>query len=198
MNTKKYDIYSYWKDKAITKNSEVKLWNMCVPEDEAIHIVEFPDDVICWACGALPFYSPDTEKIEKLWNQDHHLNRAHILARSKGGEDIPANLFLLCPNCHQESPDTTNPQNFYAWVYHKRKYDNWMQVGRTELEKAAQIKGVDYEELVERFNKLDLDVDALFAMRKELIQRCALHAGVVSMSSKMLSFIDLLFEISEG
>lgn len=73
-----------------------------------------------------------------------------------------------------------------------------MQVGRTELEKAAQIKGVDYEELVERFNKLDLDVDALFAMRKELIQRCALHAGAVSMSSKMLSFIDLLFEISEG
>ena len=60
--------------KAITKNFEVKLWNMCVPEDEAIHIVEFSDDVICWACGALPFYSPDTEKIEKLWNQDHHLN----------------------------------------------------------------------------------------------------------------------------
>lgn len=30
MNTKKYDIYSYWKDKAITKNFEVKLWNMCV------------------------------------------------------------------------------------------------------------------------------------------------------------------------
>lgn len=126
MKINKYKIYSYWKDKAITNKFEVKLWEMCTPEDEAVKIIDFPDEILCWGCGCLPYIAADSEEIEVLWNQDHLLDRAHILAKSKGGEDIPSNLFLLCPNCHAESPDTTNSQNFYAWVYHKRKFDNWV------------------------------------------------------------------------
>lgn len=112
MKIKKYEIYNHWKDKAITKNFEVKLWKACIAEDEAVKIIEFPDEIACWACGIPPYQTADSDKIEKLWNHDHLLDRAHIFARSKGGGDMPSNLFLLCPNCHAESPDTTNPKNF--------------------------------------------------------------------------------------
>ena len=194
MNTNKYKIYSYWKDKAITKQFKIKLWEMCTPEDEAVKIIDFPDEIVCWGCGALPYRSSESKSLAALWNQDHQLDRAHILARSKGGEDIPSNLFLLCPDCHAESPDTINPENFYAWVYYKRKYDNWAQVYRRELEKAAIIKGIDLEELLRRIGQLDMELDVVEAMRKQSIERCALHGGAVSMSSKTLTLIDILLE----
>jgi len=130
---KKFEIYNYWKDKAITKDFKVKLWEACVDEDEAVKVIDFPDKIVCWACGVLPYETADTEKLEVLWNRDRLLDRAHILARSKGGKDIPSNLFLLCPNCHAESSDTTNPSDFYSWVYYKRKFENWAEVYRKEL-----------------------------------------------------------------
>jgi len=195
MNIKKYEIYNYWKDKAITKDFEVKPWKACEASDEAVKVIEFPDEIVCWACGILPYETVDSEKIEVLWNRDHLLDRAHILARSKGGEDIPSNLFLLCPNCHAESPDTTNPKNFYAWIYYKRRFDNWAQIYKRELEKAAIVKGIDFEELLGYFSRLDMDFGTMKAIRKQLIERCALHGGAISMSSKTLSLIDILLEI---
>lgn len=197
MKINKYKIYSYWKDKAITKHFEVKLWEMCTSEDEAVKIIDFTDEIVCWGCGIFPYSTSKSKRIEVLWNQDHLLDRAHILAQSKGGEDIPSNLFLLCPNCHEESPDTTSPKNFYAWVYYKRKHDNWAQVYRRELEKAAIMKGVNLEELLGRINQLNMKFDTVKVMRKQCIERCALHGGAVSMSSKMLAFIDILIETTK-
>ena len=197
MKIKKYEIYNYWKDKAITKDFEVKLWRECTDEDEAVKIVDSPDEIVCWACGILPYKTADTEKIETLWNRDHLLNRAHILAHSKGGEDAPSNLFLLCPNCHAESPDTTNPKNFYAWVYYRRRYENWTQIYERELEKAANIKKIDVEELMNRCCSLSMDIDTIEKMRMQMAEKCALHGVAVSMSSKMLSFIDILAESTE-
>jgi len=194
MKTRKYEIYNYWKDKAITKDFEVKLWEACIAEDEAVKIIDFPDEIVCWACGLPPYNSIDTEKVEALWNHDHLLDRAHILAHSKGGKDVPSNLFLLCPNCHAESPDTTNPQNFYAWIYYKRKFENWAQIYKMELEKVAKIKGIDLEKLLEYCVHLNFDFNSIEAIRKQLSERCALHGGAISMSSKMLSFIDILLE----
>ena len=149
--TTKYDIYSYWKNKAITKNFEVKRWNDCIAEDEAINVTGFPDEIYCWACEMPPYNTADTDNIKTLWNQDHLLTKAHILAKSIGGDDSPSNLFLLCPNCHEESPDTTNPINFFAWIYYKRKYDNYVQVNSREFEKAAEIRGISKEDLLARF-----------------------------------------------
>ncbi len=39
VKTKKYEIYDYWKDKAITKDFEVKLWKECTAEEEAVNIM---------------------------------------------------------------------------------------------------------------------------------------------------------------
>ncbi|MCD2493641.1 HNH endonuclease [Lacrimispora sp. NSJ-141] len=197
METKKYEIYNYWKDKAITKNFEVKLWEVCTADDEAVKITGFPDEIFCWACEALPYVTADTDNIKTLWNHDHFLNRAHIFAKSKGGEDTPSNLFLLCPNCHAEAPDTTNLQNFYAWVYYKRRFDNWVLIYKKEFEKAADIKRVDAEELYKRWERLNLNLDTVEALRSQMAERCALHGSAISMSSKMMSFIDILLELTE-
>ncbi len=197
METKKYEIYNYWKDKAITKNFEVKLWEACTADDEAVKITDFPDEIFCWACEALPYVIADSDNIKTLWNHDHFLDKAHILAKSKGGEDTPSNLFLLCPNCHVEAPDTTNLQNFYAWVYYKRRFDNWVLTYKKEFEKAANIKRVDVEELYKRWERLSLNLDTVEALRGQMAEKCALHGSAISMSSKMMSFIDILLELTE-
>ena len=49
MKTKKYEIYMYWSDKAITKDFEIKRINDCTPEDDAVKITELPDEIFC--CG---------------------------------------------------------------------------------------------------------------------------------------------------
>ena len=43
MKTKKYDIYSYWSDKAITKSGEVKRIGECTDGEEAVKVTELPD-----------------------------------------------------------------------------------------------------------------------------------------------------------
>lgn len=197
MKTKKYEIYDYWKDKAITKDFEVKLWKECTAEEEAVNIIEFSDSTVCWACGTYSNEVDDTNNIETLWNHDHLLHRAHILASSKGGEDSPSNLFLLCPNCHNEAPDTTNPKNFYAWVYYKRKHDNWVKVFKREFEKASQIKGIDMGELIRRCSSLNIRVDMIEVWGKQMVERCALHGFEISLSTKMLSFTDIILENTE-
>ncbi len=197
MKTKKYEIYECWKDKAITKEFLIKRWEDCSAEDEAVKITGYPDEIFCWACQMIPYNTSLSPKIEVYWNQDHFLDRAHILAKSKGGLETADNLFLLCPDCHAESPDTTNPQNFFAWVYYKRTNESFVQVFERELAKTAKIKGIPLEELLERCGELNLDSSKLAELRKRVGEKCALHGMTISMSSKMFSFIEALQEITQ-
>ena len=86
----------------------------------------------------------------------HHLQRSHILAKSLNGEDKPENYFLLCPQCHAESPDTTDAKLFFAWVRYKRTHENYSMVLRRDMKKAAEILGVDQNLVEERFAALRL------------------------------------------
>ena len=194
MKIAKYAIYDYWKDKAITKNFEVKLAANCTPDEQAVKITEFPDEIFCWACRQPPLRTYDKGDIKSLWNHDRLLTKAHILPKSKGGEDTPANLFLLCPDCHTAAPDTTNPKNFFGWVYYKRNHENWVQVYNEELKKAAAIKGIAIETISARCRQIDLDFDKIMLLREEIGKRCAMHGMSMSLSSKMMSFIDILME----
>lgn len=54
---------------------------------------------LCWCCGKRGYQE-----------------RAHIVARSLGGSEDPENMFLLCADCHVNSPDTVNPRAFVSWV----------------------------------------------------------------------------------
>ena len=55
MAISKFQIYDYWKDKAITNKFEIKTKSACTEGDDAIPITEFPDEIFCWACQAPPY-----------------------------------------------------------------------------------------------------------------------------------------------
>lgn len=114
MAVSKFRIYDYWKDKAITKKFEIKPVSACTKEDDALSITEFPDEIFCWACQMPPYQQGTHRTLSGLWNGDTLLQRSHILEKSLNGEDKPENYFLLCPQCHAESPDTTDAKLFFA------------------------------------------------------------------------------------
>ena len=143
MAVSKFRIYDYWKDKAITKKFEIKPVSACTKEDDALSITEFPDEIFCWACQMPPYQQGTHRTLSGLWNGDTLLQRSHILEKSLNGEDKPENYFLLCPQCHAESPDTTDAKLFFAWVRYKRTHENYSMVLRRDMKKAAEILGVD-------------------------------------------------------
>ena len=121
-------IARYWKDKAITPDGDV------VEDDphreDLVSVIEYFSEPRCWVCGKE--YDPSKhpkyeEKLQtdpsQLYNLAKvNLERCHIVAHALGGSDTdPANMFLLCGNCHKLSPDTPNPKNFLRWVYRERK-----------------------------------------------------------------------------
>ncbi|MEL6557042.1 MAG: HNH endonuclease [Bacteroidota bacterium] len=76
----------------------------------------------CWACeyGFNGKYDVNNHKasiedICKAWNKSP-LQRCHIIPKSLGGSNEPANLFLMCSECHDLAPNTTFPDLFMRWV----------------------------------------------------------------------------------
>lgn len=81
----------------------------------------------CWACHR-PVFSPLEDNLQyysqknlfsKIWDTTEGLEVCHIVARSLGGGNEPSNLFLLCPECHERSPDTSDRDIFLEWVDNK-------------------------------------------------------------------------------
>lgn len=132
VSTQHFKIYEYWKDKAITKDGrEVPL---DTEEKDTIVVVKDWGEPMCWGCSKpiITHYEMnynkheayDEEDIKMIWSDkkvSSGLNRCHIKPHQFGGEDTPSNLFLMCPDCHYESPDTNNRKAFMRWVYKHRK-----------------------------------------------------------------------------
>lgn len=55
----------------------------------------------CWACGAVG------KRLK---------TRAHVIAKSQGGQDTPDNYFLLCDVCHDEQPDGLSREIQEKWL----------------------------------------------------------------------------------
>ena len=199
----KYEIYDYWKDKAITHTFALRRWAECREEDEAVPVVEFSDSICCWACG-MPSLSLEKGEFaggddrKKDWNNAKSLQKAHIRAKSLGGLDTADNLFLLCPLCHAESPDTREKENFFAWVYYKRRQENYMITMQRELERACRMKNMDMSAVLEYL--AETDSDKLMDLRGRVIKNCTVHGAAVAWSSKAMALLseirkDLLSEI---
>lgn len=62
----------------------------------------------CWACGI-----PKKEK---------SLEKCHIIPHALGGGNDPLNYFLMCGDCHAESPDTKYNDIFISWAANKNSY----------------------------------------------------------------------------
>lgn len=121
-------IFNYWKNKVILPDGIVK----DMPCSDGLEVVTDWGEPCCWACGKqidlsrYKGYTDDVEKCNygKIYGYAvvrNHLQRCHIIPHSIGGsDDFEGNYFLLCKKCHEESPDTINPQNFFRWVYKKK------------------------------------------------------------------------------
>ena len=89
----------------------------------------------CWACnkalrgGHCKYNKPDLA-----------LERCHIIPRSLGGSNTFSNLFLMCQRCHQESPDTCDPDYFWSWFDH---VEDHFQKELRELKNALDLSSID-------------------------------------------------------
>lgn len=57
----------------------------------------------CWACCI-------------TCDADSRVQRAHIVARQRGGSFDPSNFFLLCLVCHNEQPDNAPVEVQVRWL----------------------------------------------------------------------------------
>lgn len=130
VSTSHSKIFNYWKDKCIDKFGNV-YENTPEHFDNTIEVVYDWGEPQCWCCNRIipveedPKYeewiNDESDKgLQKIWNckiSRHYLQRAHIKPKMLGGEDKPENLFLLCGECHKNSPDLSNPKMFLSYIY---------------------------------------------------------------------------------
>ena len=187
-----YHVYDYWKDKGILENGEIS----DTGGDAVVRNVHLPS---CWACGR-PVKGRDLLSWDKYdkdpkeqWSDksvNSKLQKCHIIAKQFGGEAVPENLFLLCADCHVESPDTKNRAAFFRWVYRKRQETshgiNWKKM----LEEAtAEIRSRGYEP--KQFLRM-IGKDECTAVVAEGLEECGLHGSAVAESSVVVCVIDAM------
>lgn len=122
-------IAEYWHDKYITK--EIKVCDQY--EKDAIPVILDWKEPACWGCGIFNdqlYVDPSYSELSKMNNNWEVWNlpsaklcyqRAHIIPHSGGGSNELSNYFLLCRQCHQESPDMMNSEYFFAYIYDIRQ-----------------------------------------------------------------------------
>lgn len=202
VHTSHYEIFDYWKNKRVTSSGEVI--DGC-PQGEPI-IIDWAEPN-CWACGRRAIRNADEEGIlqkkcekedgefdfQQMWNDKRvksELNRCHIVPAALGGKDVPSNLFLLCQECHALSPDTTNPANFFRWIY-KRKQDYCdgkmsCQKIFSELQSEFERRGIEFKNCL---SAIDSNIDYNTA-KDYLNKHIGLHASALSDSSFICGVTD--------
>lgn len=154
-----YKIFEYWRDKCITKDGKVGGKD----KDRGISVVRNEHSAECFACGALvkrtDMFSWDKYDMDlkDVWSDkrvNSKLQKAHVVAKQFGGLDVPENLFLLCSDCHYESPDTKNPSTFFRWVYRRRQdcaYGLRLKLFLDELSREIESRGYDIGEFAKKY-----------------------------------------------
>lgn len=132
ISTSHSKIFNYWKDKCIDENGNIHIEGK-YPYEKSVEVVYDWGEPCCWCCRTpVPSSLYENPKYEEYLNEDcskiynlpqvkSYLQRCHIIPNCLGGSSAPSNLFLLCPSCHRDSPDTINPQMFFKYIYEERK-----------------------------------------------------------------------------
>lgn len=162
-----YAIFDYWKDKCIDKYGNVL---EDIPEnfEGTTGVVTDWGEPSCWCCNVV--IPAEREKdyftwleegdFKSIWNSKTvraNTEKAHIVARSLGGEDKPQNLFLLCKRCHKESPDTSNRKMFLSYIYRMRNGGFYKD---SPLQKAMKILREDYNITVPYFEESNTKISS--------------------------------------
>jgi hypothetical protein len=169
-----YQIFDYWKDKNIDNQPILIDWG----------------EPSCWACNKQILVETqellDNGDFEEIWNRTSgHLQRCHIIPKGLGGSNEPENLFLLCPDCHKESPDTTNPKLFFDWIRMKRKRCSLgvdYVKAKQDMEYICKSSNVDIKDLLDFMEVHKNEFD---------ISKIGTHGVKISMSSVLLTWIDM-------
>lgn len=114
----------------------------------------------CMACG---HFAPRWDKIRsesERWNKST-LERAHIVAASAGGPDVPSNYVLLCAKCHAAAPMTHDDSVMFKWCERRTSHtDAQINELRNELvglgvdlHSLTGLAALPLNELRERLNK---------------------------------------------
>ena len=147
-----YEIFDYWKDKCITEHGEVKIdygYDGCDREYlnsvDSIEVVTDWGEPSCFCCGKwCDVVIDDKEDLKSLWNSRDvtgKLQKAHIIPDALGGESTADNMFCLCSECHRESPDTIYSQEFFRWIYDRRKNPKRLQLYKEAI-KQCEKEGI--------------------------------------------------------
>lgn len=130
----------------------------------------------CWRCGEI-----------------RRLQRCHIVPSSAEGHDSPDNYFLLCNSCHEEAPNTTNPNRMYEWLLSSRSeiYNTFWGEKISDVYQNLYQKNLK-DEIVSRYIKNKNSFEKLLAQK---IKECKAHIGQGRLNvSTWVAFWKNLFE----
>jgi hypothetical protein len=141
-----YSIFNYWKNEMLFDEPVIADW--AEPE--------------CWCCKKAILVETETARkdgdFKYIWNKtSEHLQRCHIVPKSLEGSNAPNNLFLLCPSCHEQAPNSDNRDIFLRWIYFERKKYaiGWnLQKLLDTAKYLCQQSDVDFDEFIRFFNNL--------------------------------------------
>lgn len=124
-----YKIFEYWKDKCISYDGKIYKEGE-YDYDKSIPVVNDWGEPECWCCGRSSSAIYDQKEydnwieeddgIKKIWNSKETrrlLQKCHIIPEACGGLTNENNMFLMCSECHRETPDTIHEQAFFKYVY---------------------------------------------------------------------------------
>lgn len=201
-----YEILQFWKDKVITKDYEVKSINDIEVKDLENKFVVFDcGEPECWGCGK-PVYGIEDillnnkSTLINIWNNDivrGYLHKCHIFAKQFGGKESPNNLFLLCKECHKESPDTVNPKNFFCWVWNKRNNGGYIGEFAKGIEDTAKYMKIDLNYLASKFNE-NYSWNDITIVIKNAIKKSGMHGFEISKSTYYYCILDELKKFIEN
>jgi hypothetical protein len=114
----------------------------------------------CMACGYFAHHWDKARTVDERWNKSS-LERAHIVAASSGGPDLPSNYVLLCAKCHAAAPMTHDERVMFAWCDRRPSYTaaqvnelrNELVGLGIDLHSLAPLASLPLDELRERLNK---------------------------------------------
>lgn len=175
-----YEIVNYWRRRNITDDYTIE---DC--PDFCSNIICDPDIPKCFACGQLILPNDyldsleesvwtaarhknktEVEKqefyIKRIWEDKHvkhRLQKCHIYPSALGGSNNPDNLFLMCKTCHNDSPDTKYPKQFFRFVRNRHLEGN---IYVRAYKEARAICGNKLDEFMNTFDTINDMWDLMF------------------------------------
>lgn len=139
-------IAAYW-------NGRIEQLGVFVPMQAEL------EEISCWACGRVGI-----------------IERCHVVDYAHGGANAVENLVLLCPGCHAESENLSEPA-FWNWLRHSRQ-NEWMDGASRILSKMRAI-GYTNEKMDEMIREMGEEA-AMRVIKEDLYSRMSQKAEVLS------------------